>query len=108
MDRLIFSAVIAELPFGGFVIKSNFQCKFAESCFNIPGCGSIIACSYIAPVSLGLYQKIFLSHVYQCIADACITMWMILHGLPDDIGYFIEAAIIHFFHSMEDAALYRF
>jgi len=33
---------------------------------------------------------------------------MILHGLPDDIGHFIESAVIHFFHGMENPTLHRF
>ena len=40
------------------------------------------------------------------IADAGVAVRVVLHGLPDDIGDFVKAAIVHFFHGMKDAALH--
>ena len=35
-------------------------------------------------------------------------MRVVLHGLPDDVGDFVELAIVHFDEGMEDTALNRF
>jgi hypothetical protein len=32
---------------------------------------------------------------------------MVLHGVPYDVGYLVEAAIIHAFHGMQDPSLHR-
>ena len=50
-------------------------------------------------------EKVFLTKIHQSITNTCITMRMVLHGLTDHIGNLIEAAIIHFFHCMKNAAL---
>ena len=41
----------------------------------------------------------------RLLADSGIAVRMVLHGLPDDIGDFVIAAVVHFPHGVQDAPL---
>jgi len=58
------------------------------------------------PITLCIYQQIFLPHIHQCISNTGIAMWMVLHSLTNDIGNFIITPIIHFFHGMKNTSLH--
>ena len=50
-------------------------------------------------------NRFLLSGVKYLISNGSIAMWMVLHSLPNDIGNFMETAIIHFFHCMQYSSL---
>ena len=67
-----------------------------------------VAGAHVAPVALVVDEQVFLAQVNQGLSNRNIAMRMVLHGLPDNIGYFIKPAVIHFFHGMKNTALHRF
>ena len=46
--------------------------------------------------------------MHQGIANGGISMGVKLHGVPYDIGYFVEAAVVDPLHGMHDTALHWF
>ncbi len=107
MDRFFGTSIITGLPFRNLGRKNHFQRKLGQTRFDIPGGSSPVTGKYISPVTLGIYQKIFLPYLYQGIANRSVTMRVVLHGLPDDIGHFVVTSILHFTHGMQDTSLHR-
>ena len=106
-ERFPFSTVIGELPFRSLGVEGHFEGEAGEAGLNVAGRGGAVAGEDIPPVALGIYQEVFLAEVDQGIADRSVAVGVVLHGLSDDIGYFVVAAIVHFLHRVKDAALYR-
>ena len=44
--------------------------------------------------------RVILSQLHKCIADASITVRVVLHGLTHDVGYLIVFTIVHSLHCM--------
>lgn len=106
--RLIFASIVRELPCCGLAIESNLIGELRKAGLDVTWCGCGVARAHIAPVTLRLDEKIFLPEVHHRVADGCITVRVVLHGLSDDICHLIEPSIIHLLHGMHDAALHRF
>jgi len=103
--RFLLPAVIGEFPFGGLGIEKDLQGEFRQARFDITGSRGTITGENIAPVSLGIHQQLLLPQLHQGIPDRSISVGMILHGLPDDVGYLVETAVIHLLHGMENPTL---
>ena len=108
MHRFFLPAVVRELPFGGIGIKSHFQGKFGQPRFDVARGRGGIAGAHIAPVALRVDHQFLLSHIDQRIADGGVAVGMKLHGVADDVGHLMVAAVVHAFHGMQNAPLYRF
>ena len=107
-DRLLVSAIIRELPVGGFRIENHIESKLREACLDISGSSSTVARKNVSPVTLRIDEQVFLSHLYQSISDRRITMRVKLHGMSHDIGNLVVSSVVHALHRVEDASLYRF
>ena len=107
-DRFLVPAVIRHLPFCGLGIEDGVEGEFRQACLDISGSSRFVACQDITPVTLCVHQQLFLSQLYQSVTDGGVTMRMKLHGMSHDIRYFVEPAVIHTFHGVQDTSLYGF
>ena len=105
--RFLFTTVVAGLPAGGLCIKGHIERKFAQTRLDVTRSRRRIAGAHIAPVTLGFDEEVFLTQTHHRIANGCIAVRVILHGLPNDVGHFIKAPIINHLHGMQNTALYR-
>ena len=88
-------------------VEDDFQSKFGEARFNVARGSCRIAGVGIPPVPLHIQKQVFLTQLYHGITDRGIPMRVILHGIPDYIGYFVIAAVLQFPERVQYAALYR-
>ena len=97
---LALAAVVAQLPLGGVGVEDDIEGKLAEASLDVAGRGGTVAGAHIAPVALGFDEQVLLAEVHHGIADAGIAVRVVLHGLADDVGHLVEAAVVHLLHSM--------
>ena len=107
-DWLLVAPVIAQLPMGGFGIEHHVECEFRQSCFDVSGCSGAVARENVSPVTLRVYQEVFLSHLYQGVSDGRIAVGMKLHGVSNDVGHLVVSPIVHALHRVQNASLNRF
>ncbi len=107
-DRFPVAAVVRKLPFGGFGIKDYIQGEFRQPCLDISCRRSGVAGMDIAPVTLGFDEQVFLSELHQCIPDGGISVRVVFHGMPDDVGHLVETPVIHVAHRMQYPSLNGF
>jgi hypothetical protein len=106
-DRLLVPAVVAQLPFGGLRVEDHIVGELAQACFDVTRCRRAIAGECVPPVPLAVDQQVLLPQLHQRIADAGITVRMVLHGMPDDVRHLVVAAIIEVLHAVQDPPLHR-
>jgi len=104
--RLFVAAVVGELPLGRFVVEDHLEGELRETCFDIAGGGGAVAGEDIAPVALGVDEEVLLAQLHQRVADGGIAVGVVLHGVPDDVGHLVVAAVVELFHGMEDTPLH--
>ena len=107
-DRLFVTAVVAQLPFGGFGVEHHVEGKLRQACLNISRGGSAVASKNVSPVSLTIDQQVFLSHLHQGVANRGIAVGVKLHGVAHNIGHLVKTAIIHTLHRVQDTSLHGF
>ena len=107
-NGLFVASVVAELPFGGFGIEHHVKGKFGEPSLDVTRGSGTVACQNVAPVALAFHEQIFLSQLYQCVADRCIAVRVKLHGMPHDVGHLVVASVVHSFHRVENTSLHGF
>ncbi len=105
MHRLLFAAIVRQHPLRRFGIENCIKRKFTEACLDITRGGCAIARKDVAPVPLAIDEQVFLTQLHQGIANAGITVRVVLHGLPHDVGHLVHLAVIHALHGMKDTAL---
>ena len=107
-DRLFVSAVVAELPFGGFGIEHGVEGKLRQACLYVSGCCRTVAGEDVSPVALRVHEQVFLSHLHQGVTDRCVTMGVKLHGMSHNVGHLVVASVVHAFHGVKNASLHGF
>ena len=107
MNRLVFATVVTLHPLGRLGVENGLEGELGESCLNITGRSGTVSGEDIAPVTLTVYQQVFLTQLNERIADRGIAVRVVLHGLTDDIGYLVVLAVIDRLHGMQNAALNR-
>ncbi len=105
---LFVASVVAHLPFGGLRVEDCLKCKLREARLDISGSGGTVSREDIAPVALRVDEQIFLSELYERVADRSVAVRMELHGVSHDVGHLVVASVVHAFHRVQDAALHRF
>ena len=68
--------------------------------------GGIVTSEDIAPVTLTVDEEVLLTHIDEGILDGHVAMWMVLHGVANNIGNLGETAIVGLLHGVEDATLH--
>ena len=106
-DRLLVSAVIAELPICGFRVEYHVEREFRQACLDVSGGGSAVAREDVAPVSLRVDEQVLLSHLHQRIANGSVAVRVELHSVSHDVGHLVETAVVHTFHRVQNASLHR-
>ena len=106
-DGLFFPTVVAGLPAGGLAVEGDVERELAQARLDVTGGRRRIAGAHIAPVTLGFDEEVLLPQAHHRIANGRIAMGMVLHGLPDDVGDFIESAVVDHLHGMQNPALHR-
>jgi len=107
-DGFFFPAVVGELPAGSLGVEGDIQGEFGEAPFDITGRGGAVAGAHITPVALAIDEQVALAHIDEGIADGGIAVRVKLHGVADDVGHLVVAAIVELVHGMQDTPLYRF
>src|SRR5690554_762430 len=67
--RLLVPAVVRGFPLGGLGVKQHLEGKRGKPSLDIAGCGSSVAGKNISPVPLAVNQQLFLSDLYQRVAE---------------------------------------
>ena len=107
-DRLLVPSVVGEFPFGGFGIEDNIQREFGEARFDVTGSGGAVARQDVAPVSLAVYEQVFLSQLHQRVSDGCVAVRVKLHRVSHDVRHLVVASVLHPLHGVQDASLHGF
>lgn len=104
-DGLLITSVIRSGPVGDFWAEGDVESELGEAGFDVAGGGGVVAREDVAPVALGIDEEFFLSELDHGVADGGVTMGVIFHGIADDVGDLVVAAVFEFVHGMEDATL---
>ena len=104
-NRFLVSSVVGSLPFGCFRIEYHIEGKFRETCFDVTRSGCSVACEDVPPVSLAIYQQIFLSELHQCIADGGIAVRVELHGVSHNVCHLVVPSVVQALHRVKDTSL---
>ena len=105
MNWFFFPSIIGELPICNLGAKDHFERKFGQSCLDVSGCSRAVTGKDIPPVSLGVNQQFFLTYLNHGITYTGISMGVVLHGVPNEIGHFIITAIVKVLHGVKDTTL---
>lgn len=107
-DGFFVSSVIGSGPVGDFWAEGDVESEFGEAGFDVTGGGGVVAREDVAPVALGIDEEFLLSELDHGVANGGVTMGVVFHGVADDVGDLVVAAVFEFVHGMEDAALNGF
>ena len=107
MNRFLCASVVRGLPFGDLGVEGHLQRKFAQARLNVSGCRGVVSRQDVSPVSLGFHHDVLLTQLHQGVANGSIPVGVVLHGLTDDVGYFVEPTVLHFAQGVEESALNR-
>ena len=108
VDRLFLAPVVRQHPFRRLRVEHRIQRELAQPCFDVSRGCCAVACQDVAPVSLAVYQQVFLTQLHECVSDARIAVRVVLHRLSHDVRHFVHLAVVHAFHRVQDAALHGF
>ena len=86
--------VVALRPFGILGVEHHIERKLGEPRLYVPWGGSAVAREDIAPVALRIYEQVLLPKLHERAANGGIAVRMVLHGVPDNVGYFVIPAIL--------------
>ena len=106
-DRLFVAAVVGILKFGEFGIEEHFSGQGSEAALDVARGGRLVAGEDVAEIPLLFDEEIPVGQDDQGRGDRLIAVRVVFHGVADDAGYFVEAAVVHFVHRVQDAALHR-
>ena len=106
MHRLLFAAIVRQHPLRRFGIEDRVERKLTEACLDITRGGCAIPRKDVAPVPLTIDKQVFLTQLHQGIANAGITVRVVLHSLAHDVRHLVHLAVIHALHGMQNTALH--
>ena len=104
--RFLVPAVIGVHPFCGLGVEKDFLCQPAQFGFNIPRCCIGVACEYVPPVALAVYEHVLLPELDKSPLDGGISMRVEFHGFTDNRCHFDRCAVIYPVQCMKDAPLH--
>ena len=104
-DRLLAAAVVAGDPVGGFRVEDDFDGELGEAGLDVARGGRAVAGEDVAPVALGVDEQILLPESDDGVADRLVAVRVVVHRVADDVGDLVVAAVVHFLHGVQDAAL---
>ena len=102
------TAVVGGLPLGNLGVEGHFQRKFAQAGFDVTRGGCVVPGQNIPPVSLGFDHQVFLAQLHQGVSNGGIAVGVVLHGVPNHVGHFVEPTVFQFPQRMEQPALHGF
>ena len=100
------ASVVAGGPLGDFRSKDDVEREFRQAGFDVSGRGGVVAGEDVAPVALRVDEQVFLAELHHGIANAGVTMRMVLHRVADDVGDLVVTAVFQLVHAVQDAALH--
>ena len=100
------AAIVAGRPGRGLGIEKDLVGEFGKARLDVARRGGGVTGEDVAPVPLGLHDEFLLPHVDEGVTDGLVAVGVILHRVADDVGHFIEAAVVLFLQRMEDAPLH--
>ena len=103
---LIGRPIVGLLPRCDTVAVDGFEGKGGELGLDVSACSSGVSGEDVPPVTLRVYEEALLSELDEGIIDRGIAVGMVLHRLPDDVGYLDELTAVHPLEVVEDAALH--
>ena len=107
-DRFPVAAVVGILELGEFRIVEDFPGQGSEAALDVARGGRIVAGEDVAEVPLLVDEHILVGQDHQGGGNRLIAVRVVLHGVADDAGHFVETAVVHFEKSVQDATLDRF
>ncbi len=106
-NRLFAHTVVRRHPFGDFGTESRLKREFRQAGLDVTRSRCRVSGEYVAPVSLRVDKKLFLSELHERIPDGSVAVGMIFHRLTDDSGHLVETSVVGGLHGMEYAPLHR-
>ena len=102
---LFVAAVVGSEPVGGLGVEDHIEGELREAGFDVAGGGSRVAGVGVPPVPLHVDEQLLLPELDHGIGDRGITVRVVFHGVADDVGDLVIAAVFELAHGVEDAAL---
>ena len=106
--RFLLAPVVRGHPVGDLGVVECLQGERRQASLDISACCCVVTREYIAPVSLGVDQQLFLTELHQRVLDRCVAVRVILHGVAHDVGHLVVAAVVDGLHRVQYASLHRF
>ncbi len=105
--RLFFAPVVGFDEIGQVFVEQHLAPQRRQPRFDITRRRRAVTGQDVAEVPLPVHEIFFVRQHHQRVADRGVAVGMILHGLPDDVGDFVEFAVVGGVHRPENAALDR-
>ena len=107
LGRLLVASVIGCHPVGDLRVEDDLLREFAQPRLDVTRSGVAVAGEDVAPVSLAVYQKTFLTELDKGSKDGLVAVRVVLHSLTDYVGHLGVASVIHPEHCVKHAPLNR-
>ena len=107
-DGLLVAAVVGAHPLGGLAVEDHLEGEFREARLDVTARRGFVAREDVAPVALAVDEQLLLPQLHERILDGGVAVGVVLHGLADDVGHLVEAAVVDRLHGVEDASLHGF
>ena len=104
--RLLVAAVVGTHPLGGLLVENHVEGELRQTRLDVTACGGLVTREDVAPVALAVYQQLFLPQLHESVLDGSVAVGMVLHGLPDDVGHLVVAAVVDGLHGVENTPLH--
>ncbi len=108
LGRLLVASVVGCHPVGHFRVEDDLLGESAKARLDVTWRRVAVAGEDVAPVSLAVDQKAFLSELHKGSKDRRVSVRVVLHRLSDDVGDLRVASVIHPEHRVKHAPLYGF
>ena len=103
---LLVAAVVGTHPLRGFLVEHHIVGELRQTGLDVTARSGLVAREDVAPVALTVDQQILLPQLDQGVLDRGVAVRVVLHGLADDVGDLVVAAVVHALHGVQDAALH--